>query len=123
MADPYRTGISNITGKLVTIRHATGRDLIGIREYLQKHHGGCLQKDADVVAAVENDRLVAFGIVQRIGGDERIIVRDLRKGSRLGALIVNHIREYAGPRLVDPEKGKAAMKDARHLWHRAWTAR
>ena len=68
MRDPYRTGISKITGKLVTIRHATGRDLIGIREYLQKHRGGCLQKDADVVAAVENDRLVAFGIVRRIGG-------------------------------------------------------
>jgi hypothetical protein len=68
VADAYRTGMSKITGKLVTIRHATGRDLVGIREYLQKHHGGCLQRDADVVAAAENDRLIGFGIVQRRGG-------------------------------------------------------
>jgi hypothetical protein len=95
MRDPYRTGISKITGKLVTIRHATGRDLIEIREYLQRHHAGCIQKDAEVVAAVENDRLIGFGIVQRIGGDERVVVRDLHKGSRLGPLIVGHIREYA----------------------------
>jgi hypothetical protein len=33
--------------------------------------------------------------VRRIGGNERIVVRDLRKGSGLGPLIVSHIREYA----------------------------
>jgi len=59
--------MSKITGKLVTIRHVTGRDLPGMREYLQKHHGDCLQKDADVVTAVENDRLIGLGILQRIG--------------------------------------------------------
>jgi len=118
VADPHRTGISKITGKLVTVRHATGRDLIEIHEYLTKHRGGCIQQGADVVAAVEDEHLIAFGITQRIDGNERIVVRALRKGSRLGPLIVRHIKEYARPLAATREDGNTRIEGAKRLfWH------
>lgn len=122
MADPYRTGISKITGKLVTVRHATGRDLIEIQDYLTKHHGGCIQKGVDVVAAVEGDRLIGFGYTQRIDERERIVVRNLRKGSRLGPLIVRHIREYTPPPVEGPGEGKTWIRGVRPLRSRERTA-
>jgi hypothetical protein len=121
VADPYRTGRSKITGKLVTVRHATGRDLMEIREYLKKHHGGCIQKGAEVVA-VQDVRLIAFGITLRIDGHERIVVRDLRKGSRLGPLIVRHIKEFARPVAAIREDGETGIEGARRLRRNARAA-
>jgi len=95
--DPYRTGISNITGKMVSIRHATERDLITIGEYLERHHVPCALDGADAVAAVEDDRLIGFGILRRDGLTPCITVRELRRGSGLGPLIAGHMMEHAGP--------------------------
>jgi len=96
VSDPYRTGISSITGKVVSIRHATERDLIDIREYLERHRVPCVLEGADAVVAVEEDRMIGFGIVQRSGSAPCITVRELRHGSGLGPLIAGHMLEYAG---------------------------
>ena len=95
--DPYRTGISRITGKMASIRHATERDLIEIREYLERHRVPCALEGADAVIAVEADRMIGFGIVQRSGLNPCITVRELRRGSGLGPLIAGHMMEYARP--------------------------
>ena len=82
---------------MVSIRHATERDLIDIREYLERHRVPCVLEGADAVIAVEQDRMIGFGIVQRSGLTPCITVRDLRRGSGLGPLIAGHLLEYAGP--------------------------
>jgi hypothetical protein len=96
MSDPYRTGISKITGKMVSIRHATERDLVDIGEYVRRHKGACALAGADAVVAVEEDRMIGFGILQRSGSTPCITVRELRRGSGLGPLIAGHMMEYAG---------------------------
>ena len=97
MSDPRRTGISRITGKMVSIRHATERDLIEIGEYAGRHRGVCSLEGADVVAAVENAILVGFGILQRKGSVPCITVRDFQPGSGYGAIIKSHLLELACP--------------------------
>jgi len=97
VTDPYRTGISNITGKMVSIRHATDRDLVTIAEYIDRHHVPCTLEDADAVVAVEEDRLIGFGILRRDGLTPCITIRELRPGSGLGPLIAGHMMEHAGP--------------------------
>ncbi len=82
---------------MVSIRHATGRDLIAIGEYLNRHQAPCALKGADAVVAVEEDRMIGFGILQRRGVTPCITVRELRRGSGLGPLIAHHMREYADP--------------------------
>jgi hypothetical protein len=94
--NPYRTGISKITGKLVSIRHSTDRDLIDIGEYMEQHPMPCALKNADAVVAVEGDRMIGFGILQRKGLTPCITVRELRRGSGLGPLIAGHLMEYTG---------------------------
>lgn len=97
MSDPYRTGISGITGTLASIRHATAWDLVEIREYVKRHKGACGLEGADVVVAVQDDRLIAFGIMQRTGLTPCITIRERRRGKGLGPLIARHLMEYAGP--------------------------
>jgi hypothetical protein len=82
---------------MVSIRHATERDLIDIRAYLARHRVPCALEGADAVIAVEQDRMIGFGIVQRGGLTPCITVRDLRRGSGLGSLIAEHMMEHAGP--------------------------
>lgn len=82
---------------MVSIRHATGRDLVDIGEYVRRHHKGtCALEGADAVVAVEEDRMIGFGILQRAGVTPCITVRELRGGSGLGPLIAGHMMEYAG---------------------------
>lgn len=97
MSDPYRTGISGITGTMASIRHATDRDLVEIRDYLKRQKGGCGLEGAEAVVAVEDDRMIAFGIMQRKGLTPCITIRELRRGKGLGPLIARHLMEYAGP--------------------------
>jgi len=95
--DPCLSGISRITGKMASIRHATERDLIDIREFLERHRVPCSLEGADAVIAVEADRMIGFGIVQRSGSAPCITVRELRRGSGIGPLIAGHLMEFAGP--------------------------
>jgi hypothetical protein len=95
--DAYHTGISSITGKVVSIRHATERDLISIGEYIERHHVPCSLEGAEAVVAVEEDRLIGFGILQRDGLTPCITVRELRRRSGLGPLIAEHMMGHAGP--------------------------
>jgi citrate lyase synthetase len=82
---------------MASIRHATDRDLMEIREYLKHRKGSCGLEGADAVVAVEDDRMIAFGILQRKGAKPCVTIRELRRGKGLGTLIAGHLMEYAGP--------------------------
>lgn len=97
MRDPYRTGISGITGTLASIRHATEQERAEIGEYVARHKGTCGLEGAEAVVAVEDDRMIAFGILQRKGPKPCVTIRELRRGKGLGTLIADHLMEYAGP--------------------------
>lgn len=102
MADSRRTGISGITGKLVTIRHAREADRVNIREALGSG-GESLDglSGTEMVVAMEDDRMIGFGILKRDDGDGaclRLVENTRRRG--IGRSILLHMLETAGPRKV-----------------------
>ena len=95
MSDPRRTGISGITGKYVTIRHATVSDRVDVEEYLMKHHSGSDLRNAEVVVASEDRRIIGFGILKKEneGGCVSLFEDSRRRG--IGSTIVKHLMEHA----------------------------
>ena len=103
MPNPRSTGISNITGKTVYIRHATEWDVVNIQDYLKRH--GQEERDfrqSDVVVAAEEDRLIGFAILEKgreSNADCVTVIEDTRRRG-IGAPIVRHLMEYAQVRPV-----------------------
>jgi N-acetylglutamate synthase-like GNAT family acetyltransferase len=95
MSDPRKTGMSSITGKYVTVRHATERDLVDLEEYLMKHHANADLRDSDVVVAAEDRRIIGFGILkkEKDTGCVSLFEDSRRKG--IGSTIIRHLMEYA----------------------------
>ena len=100
MSDPRKTGISGITGKMVTIRHATESDLLDLEEYLRKNHTDSDLKNAEVVVASEDRRIIGFGILKKENetGCVSLFEDSRRKG--IGSTIVKHLLEYAAVKRV-----------------------
>ncbi len=95
MSDPRKTGISGITGKMVTIRHATESDLVDLEDYLRKHHTDSDLQNAEVVVASEDRRIIGFGILKKENetGCVSLFEDSRRKG--IGSTIVKHLLEYS----------------------------
>jgi N-acetylglutamate synthase-like GNAT family acetyltransferase len=95
MPDPRKTGISNITGKTVSIRHATTADMVVVEEYLKRHHEDSELNEAEVVVAAEERRIIGFGILKKSddAGCVSLFEDSRRKG--IGSTIVKHLMEYA----------------------------
>ena len=99
MANPKMTGISSITGKTVTIRHATETDMVFIAETLKKNR---MDEDdlshTQFVVAEENDDIIGFGRLRKTGDAYDIgcvfVVESGRKRG-IGASIIRHLIEYA----------------------------
>ncbi len=103
MPNPRSTGISNITGKTVYIRHATEWDVVNIQDYMKRH--GQEERDlthSDVVVAAEEDRLIGFAILEKGRGSDAdcVIVIEDTKRRGIGAPIVRHLMEYSQVRTV-----------------------
>jgi len=96
MYDPRRTGISGITGKSVTIRHATESDLVDLEEYLRRHHEDSGLQNAKVVVASEDRRIIGFGVLkkEKEAGCISLYEDSRRKG--IGSTIVKHLMECTG---------------------------
>lgn len=94
MPDPRKTGISSITGKIVSIRHATEPDLVNVGEYLKKHHADSELDNAEVVVAAEDNRIIGFGILKKTvnAGCVSLFEDSRRKG--IGSSIVRHLMEF-----------------------------
>lgn len=96
---PKLTGMSEITGKMVKIRHARDADMVFIEEKLREHHldTGDIEKDQFVVAS-EDGELIGIGRLKAIeGGGEIscILVFDEKKRKGVTELILKHLLEYS----------------------------
>src|SRR5574341_756806 len=106
MPDPRKTGISSITGKMVSIRHATSADLVRVEGRLKRLHADSDLANAEVTVASEDERLIGFGILrkEREGGCVTLFEDGRRKG--IGSSIVKHLMEYADPTTLHSAQGE-----------------
>jgi citrate lyase synthetase len=95
MADPRKTGISSITGKMVFIRHANDTDRVIIEEYLKKSTSEVNLENAEVVVAAENDRIIGFGILKKENGAGCVSLFEDSRRRGIGSTIVNHLVEFS----------------------------
>ncbi len=95
MPDPKNTGISSIAGKLVAIRHATDLDRVIVGDYLRQNHDDSRLDNAELVVAVENDRIIGFAILKRADGAGCLSVFEDSRRKGIGTPIVKHIAEFA----------------------------
>jgi N-acetylglutamate synthase-like GNAT family acetyltransferase len=96
MNDPRLTGRSVLTGKMVYIRHATGWDLDTLRSSMKGSGKDLGSLTADqVVVAVEEDRIIGFGIVERTADDGAVCLTlsEAQRRRGIGSSIVRHLLE------------------------------
>lgn len=96
---PKLTGMSDITGKLVKIRHAGDADMVFIERKLRERHldTGDIEKGQFVVAS-EDDEIIGFGRHKALEGKGEIscvLVFDDRKRKGVTELILKHLLEYS----------------------------
>lgn len=87
-ADPKETGISKITGRRLTVRHALEADLVFIRQSLK---GKALTDWREFVVACMDSRIIAFGRLKR---EQDVYVAEVfqsRKSKDIERLIVEHL--------------------------------
>ena len=96
---PKITGISDITGKLVKVRHATEADMGFIEEKLKKHNFDTRNLDyREFTVATENANLIGFGRLKKTDTLYEvgcIIVVEEREHKGIGQMILEHLLEYA----------------------------
>ena len=99
-----RTGISEITGKMVRVRHATEADMGFIENKLKKRHLDTENLHySQFVVATENGNLIGFGRLKKTGRVYEIgciIVVEERKRHGIGSVIVKHLIDYAPVKMV-----------------------
>ena len=98
------TGISEITGRTVKIRHAAEADMAFIEEQLKRHNIDTEKLDyGEFVVAHENGEIVGFGRLRKIGGSYQIgcvVVVEDRRHRGVGSLIVKHLLDFSSVNLV-----------------------
>ncbi len=100
MSDPRKTGISSITGKIVSIRHATDTDRVIVAEYLKQHHSDSDLMNAEVVVAAEDERIIGFGVLKKENDAGCVSLFEDSRRRGIGSTIVNHLMEYASVQRV-----------------------
>ena len=96
---PKSTGISDITGKIIRVRHATEADMGLIEDKMKKYHLDDRDLDyREFVVAAEDSKIVGFGRLKKAEtvyevGCIVVIEEKRRKG--VGRLILEHLMEYA----------------------------
>jgi len=101
---PKETGISEITGKTMKVRHATHGDMAFIQEELKKNNIDSENLDPrEFVVATENGTIAGFGRLRRAGEVYQIgcivVIEDKRRRG-VGSLIVKHLLEFTPVSLV-----------------------
>lgn len=116
MADPRTTGISGITGKLVSIRHANDTDRVIIEEYLKKSTADVNLENAEVVVAAENDRIIGFGILKRENDAGCVSLFEDSRRRGIGSTIVNHLMEFASVSRVYASRYASYFASSNAAW-------
>jgi N-acetylglutamate synthase-like GNAT family acetyltransferase len=96
---PKTTGISDITGKIVRVRHATEADMGFIEDKMKSYNLDTRDLDyGEFAVATENSKIIGFGrlkkteTVYEIGC---ILVIEEKRRRGVGQLILEHLLEYA----------------------------
>jgi N-acetylglutamate synthase-like GNAT family acetyltransferase len=96
---PRVTGMSDITGETVKIRHAIEADMAFIEEELGKSGIDAETLDyGEFVVATEEGNIVGFGRLRKTGKFYQIgcvAVVEERRSRGIGALIVKHLLDFA----------------------------
>lgn len=101
---PKETGISEITGKTMKVRHATHGDMAFIQEELKKNNIDSENLDPrEFVVATEDGTITGFGRLRRAGEVYQIgcivVIEDKRRRG-VGSLIVKHLLDFTPVSLV-----------------------
>ncbi len=101
---PSTTGISDITGKMLKIRHATEADLPFIEAQLIKNNIDAENLDyKEFVVAVENGGIAGFGRLRKAGEFYQVgcvVVVEEKRSHGIGSLIVKHLLDFSPVSLV-----------------------
>jgi N-acetylglutamate synthase-like GNAT family acetyltransferase len=101
---PKGTGISDITGKIVKIRHATEADMGFIVKYMKKHRLDTENLHYDqFVVAMENGNPIGFGRLKKTGEAFEIgcvMVVDERKDQGVDSMIIKHLMDFSPVKTV-----------------------
>ncbi len=96
---PKATGISDLTGKVVRVRHANEADMVFIKEAMKKYQSDVEELNYnDFIVAAEDSKIVGFGNLKKTGGINEIgciIVIEDKRGQGIGQLIAKHLVEDA----------------------------
>ena len=96
---PKTTGISDITGKIVRIRHANEADMVFIEEKMKQYKLDTENLHySEFVIATENGDIVGFGRLKKTEDIYEIgcvVVFEGRRGRGIGPLIVKHLIDYS----------------------------
>ncbi len=98
-APPKATGISELTGKIARVRHATEADMPFIEETMKKYHFDAENLTySDFVVATENGKIVGFGSLKKTGGIYEVgcvVVVEEKRSRGIGQLIAKHLVDFA----------------------------
>ncbi|MEW6570118.1 MAG: GNAT family N-acetyltransferase [Nitrospirota bacterium] len=96
---PKETGISDLTGKVVRIRHATEPEMVFIEEKMKKLKLDTRNLDyREFVVATEDGEIVGFGRLKQDCGLSEIgcvVVIDEKRKHGIAAEITRHLVDYA----------------------------
>ena len=113
MKNPRETGISSITGKMLTIRHANESERIDVADILKKRAKETLDlsKD-DIVIASQGDLLLGFAVLKKDarGRGGCLSLSDGRLHRGIGRAMLRHLFDYSAANNVS-----ADLVAARHL--------
>jgi N-acetylglutamate synthase-like GNAT family acetyltransferase len=95
---PKVTGISDLTGKVVRVRHANEADMVFIEKTMKKYGFDTENLDySEFVVAAENSEIVGFGRLKKIGSIYDvgcIVVIEGKRGRGIGQLIAKHLVDF-----------------------------
>jgi GNAT superfamily N-acetyltransferase len=80
---------------MVSVHHATDRDLTIIGDFLAKQQGEQALVGADVVVAAEENRIIGFGVLRKGGEAGCVSLFEDSRRRGIGAVILRHLAEYA----------------------------
>jgi len=103
MRNPRETGISGITGTMVTIKHANESERIDVADTLKKQRGETLDLSGDdIVIAAQGDRLLGFAVLKKDSGG-RVGFVSLSEGKLhqgIGREMLRHLFEYSSAQYI-----------------------
>jgi len=115
MRNPRKTGISSITGKMLTIRHANESEQIDVADSMKKRGEETLYLSRDdIVIASQGDRLLGYVALMRNDATGRdggcLSLSDGRLQRGIGREMLRHLFDYSSVKNVSADRVAA-----RHL--------